>query len=357
MVTLSLAARRRIVASSALTLGGRAMICPIRRLLPTAAAAAAALCFAACGTAQAVIHPPLTSLGYVPLPRETGPGPLIDQLILDQRVNRLYVAHTSNGALDVVDLMQGKTVASVGGLAGIRAVALTPNPDEVYTSDGGDGTVGVVDLKAMRVVKLIPAGAAPDAIAYDPLHDVVVVALPAAHRLAFVDRSLRRVVGTVSLPGTPELMAVDAGTGQVFTAINDRDQIAVVDDSSQQVTTVLRGCAIKAPTGLAYDSDQNRLFVADHLVMSVIDVLLDRCLGSVDIGSGTDQVALNPHTHHLLAANAGSRNISVIDAVSLKPVGVAGTGPRAGSLAVDPSTDRVYVALPLSGSIAILHDP
>ena len=154
MVTLSLAARRRIVASSALTLGGRAMICPIRRLLPTAAAAAAALCFAACGTAQAVIHPPLTSLGYVPLPRETGPGPLIDQLILDQRVNRLYVAHTSNGALDVVDLMQGKTVASVGGLAGIRAVALTPNPDEVYTSDGGDGTVGVVDLKAMRVVKL-----------------------------------------------------------------------------------------------------------------------------------------------------------------------------------------------------------
>ena len=87
MMTLSLAARRRIVVSLALPLGGRAMICPIRRLLPSAAAAAAALCLAACGTAQAVIHRPLTSLGYVPLPMEAGPSPLIDQLILDHPVN------------------------------------------------------------------------------------------------------------------------------------------------------------------------------------------------------------------------------------------------------------------------------
>src|SRR5205085_5997215 len=114
---------------------------------------------------------------------------------------------------------------------------------------------------------------------------------------------------------------------------------------------------IKAPTGLAYDSDQNRLFVADHLVMSVIDVLLDRCLGSVEIGSGTDQVALNPHTHHLLAANAGSRNISVIDTLSLKPVGVAGTGPRAGGLALRTATDRVHRAPPPTRALAPPHRP
>jgi YVTN family beta-propeller protein len=335
----------------------RSIICVIRRAHLTAAAVAACLCLGACGTAQAVVRSPLTSIGYVQLAKDAGPAPILDQLSLDQRVGRLYVAHTSNSALDVVDLAAEKLVGSVSGLKGIRGVALTPNPEEVYTSDAGDGTVGVVDLKVMRVVRLIPVGGQPDAIAYDALHDVVVVALPAERKLAFIDRTLRRVVGSLSLPGTPDLLAVDANTGQVFTAINDRDQVIVVDVSNQQVTTVLRGCAIKSPTGLAYDPDQNRLFVADHLVMSVIDLLLDRCLGSVNIGDGTDQVVLNPHTHHLLAANAGSRNLSVIDAISLEPVGVATTGPRAGSVAVDPLTDRVYVALPQSGSIAILHDP
>jgi DNA-binding beta-propeller fold protein YncE len=209
----------------------------------------------------------------------------------------------------------------------------------------------------MRVVKLIPAGGTPEAIVYDALRDVVVAAIPAAPRLVFIDRTLQRVVGSVSLPGRPDLMAVEPGTGQVFVTINDRDQVDVVDDSSQQLTTELRGCAIKAPTGVAYDPDQNRLFVADHLVMSVIDVLLDHCLGSIDVGGGSALLALNPHTHHLLAANAVSGEVSVIDALDLRPLGRAPTGPQTGGLAVDPSTDRVYVALPESGAIAVLHDP
>ena len=283
--------------------------------------------------------------------------PSIDLLSFDPRVGRLYVPHGSNSALDIVDTRTAKLVGSVPGLAGIKAVALTANPDEVYTSDGGDGTVGVVDVKAMKVVKLIAAGAGPDAIDYDPINDVVVVSLASARKLVFIDRTLQRVVGSLDLPGKPELMAADQSAGRVFLAINDKDEILVVDDASQQITTMLRGCAIKAPTGVAYDPDQQRLFVADHLVMSVIDILLDRCLGSVDIGSGTDQVVLDPHTHHVFAANAGSRNISVIDSVSLKPLGLAGTAREAGTLAVDPSTDKVYVVFPLNGSIAILHDP
>lgn len=217
--------------------------------------------------------------------------------------------------------------------------------------------MGVVDVKAMKVLKLIQAGAGPDAIEYDPVHAVVIVSLASARKLTFIDRTLQRVVGSVDLPGKPELMAVDPNAGRVFIAINDKDEIDVVDDTNQQITAVLKGCDIKAPTGLAYDSDQDRLFVADHLVMSAIDVLLGRCLGSIDIGSGTDQVAFNPHTHHVFAANAGSRNISVIDSITLKPLGVAGTARQAGTLAVDPSTDRVYAAFPLNGTIAILHDP
>lgn len=312
---------------------------------------------AACSGSSTPLKPPLTSVGYIQLPREVGPKASIDLLSLDERVGRLYVPHSSNNALDVVDVKANKLIGSVPGLAGVKAVALSPNPDVVYTSDAGDGTVGVVDVKTLKVLKLIPTGGSPDAIAYEPVHDVVVVSLGSAQKLLFIDRNFQRSVGGVTLPGTPELMAVDPTGGQIFVAIHSTDEVDVVDDVNQQVTTVLKGCAIHLPTGVAFDPDQNRLFVADHLVMSVIDVLLDRCLGSVDIGSGTDQVAINTHTHHLVAANAASRNVSVIDSVSLQPLGIAGTAKEAGSLAVDSTTDRVYVAFPLSGSIAVLHDP
>ncbi|HYM50918.1 MAG TPA: hypothetical protein VET65_10170 [Candidatus Limnocylindrales bacterium] len=267
------------------------------------------------------------------------------------------MSHSSNAALDVIDLKTDKVLGSVSPLPGIKAIALSNDPGIVYTSNGNDGTVGVVDVKALKLIKSIPVGGSPDAIDYDATHDLIVVSTGNAQKLDFIDGTLQRTVGSVTLPGKPELMAVDATAGKVYIAINNKNEVDVVDEATQQVASVFKGCDINAPTGVVLDADQGRLFVADHLVMSVIDVLLDRCLGSVDIGSGTDQIALNTHTHHIYAANAGSRNLSVIDSVSLKPIGIVGTARQAATVATDPSTDRVYVALPLSGYIAVFHDP
>jgi DNA-binding beta-propeller fold protein YncE len=56
-------------------------------------------------------------------------------------------------------------------------------------------------------------------------------------------------------------------------------------------------------------------------------------------------------------ADGGSRYMSVIDAVTLKPLGVIGTGRRAATLAVDPTTDLIYVAAKPAGIIGVYHDP
>jgi DNA-binding beta-propeller fold protein YncE len=52
-----------------------------------------------------------------------------------------------------------------------------------------------------------------------------------------------------------------------------------------------------------------------------------------------------------------SRNLSVIDSVTLKPVGEIGTGPSAGSVAFDPRTNNVYVTIGRAGILAVYHDP
>ncbi len=309
---------------------------------------------AGCANGNAITLP-LTSRGNIQLPTDTG-KPLFDLLTFDARRGLLYVAHTSNSALDIVDTGARKVLTSIPGLPGIKQVALTTDPNQVFASASTAGVVALVDTKAMTVLARIQVNGSPDAIDYDPVHDAAVVASGGAKELTMIDRTTRKVTATVKLPGAPELMTMDTKGGRAYVAINDKDEVAVVDLSTQQVTE-LKGCDIKTPTGIAYDPDQGRLFVADRGLVSVIDALIDKCLGAVDIGNGVDQIALNPHKHHLYTANGGSRNLSVIDTISLQPLGEVGTGPSGDGVAVDPSSDLVYVIVGRAGIIAVYHDP
>lgn len=328
-----------------------------KRLSPKLLAAATAWgCLVLAGCLPQPPREPLTALPNIQLPRDQS-NPTLDLLRLDTRSGLLYVPHTSNDALDIIDMKTNKLVGTVPHLRNIKGVALTPEPSTIFTSNAGDGTVSVVDTSHLKVVQQITVGGGPDAIDYDPIHDVVVVSLKSGKAVALIDRVSYKVVSTIPLAGDPELMDVDRTTGVLFIAIHNLDEIQAIDLGSHQVTKTYKGCDISGPTGVAYDDQLGRLYVANHLVISVIDVVLDRCAGTVDISRGTDQIAINSHLHHLYTASGGSKNLSVIDTTSLKHLGFQGTGPSAVGVAVDPSTDRVYVAVGRPGIIAVFHDP
>jgi DNA-binding beta-propeller fold protein YncE len=302
----------------------------------------------------------MTSLANIQLPKDTK-LPSFDLLTLDSRVGRLYVAHSSMDAMDIVDIKTNQVVGSVPGLFKIHAVALTGDPNIVMTSDPAEGMVAVVDVAQRKVLKKVDTGPQPDAIGYDPTNDLIVAALASTNTVKLIDPHTYAIVATISLPGVPELLDVDPTQGRVFLAINDKDEVIIIDVKARQITTTFKGCDIAIPTGVAYDPDQQRLYIAsrpgNNRELNVVDTLLDRCLGVVDIGFGTDQLAFNRHNHHVYAANGGSKNLSVVDAVALKPLGVVGTGPIAKSVAVDPTTDRVYALIGRAGIIGVYHDP
>jgi YVTN family beta-propeller protein len=309
------------------------------------------------GCAQPVaLREPLTATGQIKLPADQG-KPSVDLLSLDSRSGRLYVPHASHDALDVIDVKRNRVVASISGLPGIKGVAVTSDPDIVFTSDEGNGTVGVVDVTGRKVLDMIPVGGTPDAIVYDSGRDQVIVSLGWDKKLALIDRANRSQTGSIDLPGKPELMTVDETGARLFVAIHDMDEVAVISLTDNTISEFYRACDIRAPTGVVYDPQSQRLFVASSKLLNIIDVLLDKCLGSVDLGSGTDQIAINESRHHVYTANAASSNLSVVDSQSMKPLGVVGTGPGAGTVAVDAGQNRVYVAIARTGTIAVFHDP
>jgi len=332
------------------------MISAIPRLPITLAVACLLGVATACSPTSKPLNVPLTVQDNIQLPRDVGTKPAFDLLSLDPRHGFLYVSHSSASTLEIVDLKSRKVVASVSGLPGIKAIAVTSDPNIVFASNT-NGTVALVDVTTFKVVDKVQTGGSPDAIEYDPTRDQVLVSLGVAQKLVMIDRVSRKVVGSVDLPGKPGLMAVDVQGGRLFVAINDKDEVVVINLATQQIQSTYKGCDLIAPTGVAFDPEQGRLFVAVRAEVSVIDAVLDKCLGAVDVGSGTDQIAFNPHRHHLYAANGGTRNLSVIDTISLKPLGIVGTGSGAATVTTDPTTDMVYVMVARAGILATYHDP
>ena len=305
------------------------------------------------------LNVPLTFQKNIQLPKDVG-SPAIDLLTLDSGAGRLYVPHGSANTLEIIDVKSAKIIGSVPNLPGIKGIALSSDPNVVFTANGSDGSVSVVDVKLLKVLDNIKMGTSADAIDYDPVYGLVLVSLD-SKILGVIDEKTRKETGKMPLPGKPELRAIDK-QGQVFQAINDKDEVLLIDPVARSVVKTYKGCDIKSPTGVAFDPDQQRLFVANAIPrtaneVSVIDVLVDRCLGTIDVDHSPDQVAFNSHLHHVYVANAGSNNVTVIDTVNLKPVGVVGTGKQAATIAADSITDTVWVAAARSGIIAKYHDP
>jgi DNA-binding beta-propeller fold protein YncE len=315
-----------------------------------------ALSLAACTPPPDPTVHPLTDKPNIVLPKSTK-LPAFDLMTLDTRNDNLYLAHISAGAVDIIDVKSGKYVGSVTGTTDVKGVALSSDPNIIYTSDGASQKVGKVDVAKRKLVKEIDVGGSPDAIIYDPVHDLILASLVNIHSLALIDPKTDTVKANIALPGAPELTAIDPKTGNLYQVIMDQNEVVLIDIGAQQITTTFKGCDLATPKGVAYDADQGRLFVASKSVLSIIDLLVDRCLGSVDIGSGSDQLAINPARHHLYVPSSGTRNLTVIDTNTFKPIGQVGTGPAACCVALDPRTDNVYVMIGRAGIVAVYHDP
>ena len=91
---------------------------------------------------------PLQHLGFIDLPAHAGDGGF-DHAAVHEPTGRIYVAHTANDAVDVIDIEARKYVGSIEGLTAV-AGALVAEPDLVFTSNRGENTVGIFTRRGRR---------------------------------------------------------------------------------------------------------------------------------------------------------------------------------------------------------------
>src|SRR5919106_593299 len=115
-----------------------------------------------------------------------------DHAAVHEATGRIYVAHTANDAVDVIDIETRNLVGSIGGLPAV-AGAQVAEPDLVFTSNRGENTVGIFRAVDAPRVERIPVGVRPNGLAHD------------GHR----GRLLAAHVGDPAIPGSCTVSVVD----------------------------------------------------------------------------------------------------------------------------------------------------
>jgi DNA-binding beta-propeller fold protein YncE len=293
---------------------------------------------------------------------------------IDPATQTYYLADRSNAGVDVINTKDHTFVKRIAGFVGFRGknnvsgpdgLVLVPDRRELWVGDG-DSTVKVVDLQAGTVVATISTGGTKraDELDYDPTHHVVLVTNPDDDPpfVTLISTATRAVLGRIAFPEATdgvEQPAWDPGTQRFYQAIPETKThpggaIAVIDSAAMKVTHEIP-LTLCFPHGLTVGPNQEAL-VGCSKEKEARSIIINLRTGSVvatltEVG-GSDQVWYNPgdQRYYLAArANPGGPVLGVVDALTHKWIENIPTTKDAHSVAVDPTTNHVFVPLTNQG--------
>jgi DNA-binding beta-propeller fold protein YncE len=303
-----------------------------------------------CASAAAAQTAPYAPAGAVAL----GAPDRWDYVTISPALHRVFVAHGSG--VSVVDSDTGALVGVVGGIAGgTHGVVVSPISGHGYTDDGKAGLVVVFDPAAQKILKTLKASPDADAIAQDPKTGRLFVVAGDSQNLTVVDPATDTVVQVIPTGEKMEFAVAD-GAGSLYVNGVDTRDILRVDTASGKVLARWPIPDCEGPHGLAIDAATRRLFSSCvNAKMMVVDADDGKVVAELPIGLGSDAAAFDPSTRRAFSSNGKDGTVTVIQQDGPDAYRVLGEVPTAKSgrtMAVDPTTGRLYVAAAtLSGQL------
>jgi DNA-binding beta-propeller fold protein YncE len=304
----------------------------------------------------------LKNIGYIDLPEHRGAGGF-DHADVHSPSDRLYVAHTGNDAIDVIDTAADRYVESVPGLGAVAGALVSEARGLVFTSNRSENTVSVFAPGVERETFKINVGVKPNGLAFDSLRGILIAAnigdpsIPDSHTVSVVDITRRQRIAEVKVPGRTRWAIYDPVRETFFVNISSPALIVAID--ARDPTRVSRQYAVPAtgPHGLDLDPATGRLLCAcDAGVLLAIDTGSGRVLGETPLSGAPDVVFLHAQYKRLYVAIGDPGVIDVVDTGTMRREEVVPTEAGAHTLALDRKRNKVYAFLPQSHRAAVFVD-
>jgi DNA-binding beta-propeller fold protein YncE len=304
----------------------------------------------------------LERLGEVELPAHVKPGGF-DHAAAHTGRGRLYAAHTTNDALDVIDCGTRTYLHSIAGLTGVAGVLVSEERDLVFTSNRGENTVGIFAPGDPEALVKVAVGVRPNGLAYDARRDVLLaanvgdVSIPGSFTVSLVDVGRRARITDVPVAGRTRWAVFAPAADCFYVNIADPPQIVVIEGSD--LIRVARTFAVPAagPHGLDLDVTGRRLFCAcDGRRLVTLDGHSGAVIDQVEIVGVPDVVFFNPRRERLYVAIGDPGVIEVLETTPLRRREVVATEPGAHTLGFDAASETVYAFLPETHRAAVYRD-
>ena len=304
----------------------------------------------------------LTHRGFIELPPHDHAGGF-DHAAVHEPTGRIYVAHTGNDAVDVIDADAGKCLGSIPGLPAVAGALVVTAPDLVFTSNRGENTVGIFSPHDVARVDKVGVGIRPNGLAYDHRRGRLLAAhvgdpdIPGSCTVSIVDVAARRRIADVAVAGRTRWTVYDPIADAFFVNIADPPQIAVIEAGDPIGIRRVIPIPHAGPHGLDVDVARRRLFCAcDAAVLVEVDADTGQVLATEAIAGVPDVVFFNAALGRLYVAIGDPGVIEVFDTTPLRRREVVVTEAGAHTLSFDARRNLVGAFLPLSHRAAVYED-
>jgi DNA-binding beta-propeller fold protein YncE len=304
----------------------------------------------------------LQQIGRIDLPVHAKPGGF-DHAAVHGPTGRLYVAHTANDAVDVVDLAALKYVGSIPGLAAVAGALVAEVPDLVFTSNRGENTVGIFSPTDEQRVEKIPVGIGPNGLAFDPGRGRLLVAhvgdsaVAGSCTVSVIDVPRQRRIADLPVPGRTRWAVFDPPADAFHVNVADPPQILVVGAGDPVTVRRVVHVPQAGPHGLDIDVTGRRLFCAcDDATLVELDADTGQVVDVQTIAGVPDVVFFNAALRRLYVAVGDPGVIEVFDTAPLRRHQSVPTEAGAHTLAFDPARHLVAAFLPRTHRASLYVD-
>ncbi len=300
-------------------------------------------------------------LSHVELPAHAQPGGF-DHADVHQGTGRLYVAHTANDALDVIDCATDRYSHSIPNLTGVAGALASDERNTIFTSNRGENTIGIFAAGQETGLVKVGVGVRPNGLAYDPGRNLLLVAhvgdpvVPGSFTVSLIDGEQKARIADIAVPGRTRWAIFDPHSGLFYVNISDPALIVVIDAAQPTKVASLLPVPVAGPHGLDIDLQRRRLFCACDGKKLVVLATDGNVHAILDISGVPDVVFYNAALQHLYVAIGDPGVIDVFDTVSLKLIETVATERGAHTLGYDRQRNKVYAFLPASHRAAVYVD-
>jgi DNA-binding beta-propeller fold protein YncE len=304
----------------------------------------------------------LKRIGIIKLPEHQTAGGF-DHAAVHTGLGRLYVAHTANNALDVLDTETDTYLHSIPDLTGVAGVLVSETTGWVFTSNRGENSIGMFTPGSESTLEKVSVGIRPNGLAFDDHRGLLLSAhvgdptIADSFTVALLDVTGRRVLTSIPVPGRTRWTVFDPISKVFYVNIASPAQIVVIDPQIPDRFTRLYDIRAEGPHGLDLDVVERRLFCAcDGGLVFLLNADTGVILAQATLSGKPDVIFFNSTRQHLYVAVGDPGVIDVFETQKLQHLETVLTEKGAHTLGFDPLRNKIYAFLPNTHRASVFND-